>query len=208
VYEELYLKEYNQFRELARLFYSCNLGVSSYFWEARRLLGDSNGFSPRQAFIRAVAGQPPRGYERAVLDRGQAPPDFVASVGAVEADRARRQMLMTSLNTGEGIWDARLERAVPRLAEGVRVERKPVIGEGEFVWGQVVTTPGHPEGTPVSALIARMVSLIDGKSSVGDLLAALSHGLDQDQGNKMRASAVAALRILYVEGAVDEFAGL
>ena len=37
VYQELYLKEYNQFREMARLFYSSNLSAESYFWEARRI---------------------------------------------------------------------------------------------------------------------------------------------------------------------------
>ena len=64
VYQELYMQEYNQFREMARLFYSSNLSSSSYFWEARRLTGRNAAFTPRQAFIRAVAGQPPRGYER------------------------------------------------------------------------------------------------------------------------------------------------
>ena len=64
VYQEMYLKEYNQFREMARLFYSSNLSADSYFWEARRLIDGSTDFSPRQAFIQAVAGQPPQGYER------------------------------------------------------------------------------------------------------------------------------------------------
>ena len=47
VYQEMYLKEYNEFREMARLFYSSNLSVDSYFWEARRLVDGSTGFSPR-----------------------------------------------------------------------------------------------------------------------------------------------------------------
>ena len=59
VYQELYYKEYNQFREMARLFYASNLTSDSYFWEARRITGE-NQFSPRHSFIQAVAGQPPR----------------------------------------------------------------------------------------------------------------------------------------------------
>ena len=77
VYQELYLKEYHHFREMVRLFYSSNRTVDSYFWEARRILerddGEDSGLSPRASFIQAVAGQPARGYERMVLERGAAP---------------------------------------------------------------------------------------------------------------------------------------
>ena len=55
VYQELYYREYNQFREMARLFYSSNLTSDSYFWEARRITGE-NEYTPRQSFIQAVAG--------------------------------------------------------------------------------------------------------------------------------------------------------
>ena len=72
LYQQLYRKEYGHFRELARLFYSSNRAVDSYFWEARRIIGDDDHES-RRSFIRAVAGQAPRGYERAVLDKGHLP---------------------------------------------------------------------------------------------------------------------------------------
>ena len=208
VYQEMYLKEYNQFREMARLFYSSNLSANSYFWEARRLVQGSSNFSPRQAFIRAVAGQPPRGYERAVLDRGQAPTDFVASVNAVEAERAERRVLIANLQNGDGSVEGRFQQAVPKLASGVRVKRKPVVGEGEFVWGYVVTTPGNPEGTPCSGLVAKLVSLIDGRASVQELLTILGEGLDNIQATKIESSALPALEILYVDGAVEALAGL
>ena len=80
---------------MVRLFYSSNRTVESYFWEARRILeGDDekeSGLSPRESFIQAVAGQPPQGYERMVLERGAAPTQFADSVRAVEEDRANRQ---------------------------------------------------------------------------------------------------------------------
>ena len=113
VYQEMYLKEYNQFREMARLFYSSNLSQDSYFWEARHLLEGTSDFSPRHAFIRAVAGQPPRGYERAVLDRGQAPKDFTVSVGAVEEDRAQRRERIAPFQSGSGNIHERLQRGIP-----------------------------------------------------------------------------------------------
>src|SRR5205814_725000 len=72
VYKELYYQQYDHFRELAKLFYSSNRSVDSYFWEARRILGLDESVSPRHAFIQAVAGQPSHGYERAVIDRGEA----------------------------------------------------------------------------------------------------------------------------------------
>ena len=208
VYQEMYLGEYNQFREMARLFYSSNLSVDSYFWEARRLVDGGAEFSPRQAFIRAVAGQPPRGYERAVLDCGLAPPDFVDSVCAVETDRAQRQARVTTLRAGHEGPESLLRRTVPQLAAGVTVARKPVVGQGEFVWGYVVATPGHPEGTPCSTLVASLVSLINGRVSVSELLSRLNEGSDEEQGARIEEAVLGSLRILYVEGAIEELHGL
>ena len=207
VYQEMYLDEYNQFREMARLFYSSNLSVDSYFWEARRLVYGSADFTPRQAFIRAVAGQPPRGYERAVLDRGLAPPEFVASVGEVEADRARRQVEAAKLQSGPDGGDSLLPRLVPRLASGVTVARKPVVGYGEFVWGNVVTTPGHPEGAPCSGLVALLVSLIDGRASVAELMTKFLDGAEEDKRTQIESAVLDSIKILYVEGAIEELHG-
>ena len=205
VYEELYLKEYSHFREMAKLFYSSNRTADSYFWEARRLLGDDAALSPRHSFIQAVAGQPPRGYERAVLERGQAPAEFVESVRAVESDRAARRV---RLKATKARADSPLYNVVPKLAEGVQVQRKPVIGEGEFIWGYVLTTAGHPEGLPCSGLVGRMVSLMDGRATVAEILSTLRPGADETQGAQIAGSALAALEILFVDGTVAELRGL
>ena len=203
VYAELYHQEYSRFREMARLFYSSNRTVDSYFWESRRILDSGDDVTPRQAFINAVAGQPPRGYERAVLDRGVAPREFMAEVKEVESARAKRLALLEGLRAAPD-GRARLRLAAPRLAEGVRVLRKPVAAEGEFVWSDVISTPGHPEGTPCSALVAKMVSLIDGRNSVEDILTKLRREVDENRVLQMEQSALTALGILYVEGAVAE----
>src|SRR3712207_2307311 len=97
-----------------------------------------------------------------------------------------------------------LYAAVPRLAPGVRVERKPVVADGEFVWGQVLTTAGYPEGTPCSAFVATLVSLIDGRTPVAGLLARLCGGMDGALAAQVERTVLSALGILYVDGTIAE----
>ena len=199
VYQELYYKEYNQFREMARLFYASNLTSDSYFWEARRITGE-NQFSPRHSFIQAVAGQPPRGYERAVLDRGEAPAEFVASVRAVEGERAERVQRINGLRSDP--QRNQLLNAVPRLAEGVRVARKPVLAEGEFVWGYSLSAVSQPEGMPCSELVAALVSITDGRTTVSSLVDRLGQGLAQPARAQLEAAVTRTVEILYVDGTI------
>ena len=209
VYKELYYKEYEHFRAMAQLFYSSNRTVESYFWEARRLLGAEAHLSPRHAFIHAVAGQPPRGYERVVLEHGEAPAQFVESVQTVEAERVeRRARLAAVMRSQADITRTPLYRAVPRLAPGVQVQRKPVIAAGEFVWGDVLITAGYPEGVPCSRLVAEMVSRIDGRRSVAALLAELCQSSAATQGGQIATHVLTALQILYVDGTIADLPGV
>ena len=208
VYQELYLKEYHHFREMVRLFYSSNRTVESYFWEARRILegqdGNESGLSARASFIQAVAGQPAQGYERMVLERGTAPTEFAASVRAVEAERERRQAeVATYLDASKGQLPAILS-AKPRLRPGVRVERKPVAGDGVFEWGYALVTEGHPEGLPCSNLVARLVTLLDGQTSVANLLDNLAAEVAPAQQQQLTASIISTIQILYVDGTIAE----
>ena len=199
VYQELYYKEYNQFREMARLFYASNLTSDSYFWEARRITGGEQ-FSPRHSFIQAVAGQPPRGYERAVLDRGEAPAEFIASVRAVERERAERVQFISGLRSDP--QRNQLLNAVPRLSEGVRVARKPVLGEGEFVWGYSLSAVSQPEGMPCSELVAALVSITDGQARVSSLVDRLGQGLDQTTRAQLENAVTRTIEILYIDGTI------
>ena len=199
VYQELYLKEYNQFREMARLFYSSNLSAESYFWEARRIT-NSDEYSPRHSFIQAVAGQPPRGYERVVLDRGQAPEEFIESVRTVETERLARTQWLAALAADP--QRNQILNAVPRLAEGVQVQRKPVLAEGEFVPGQVLNTVSQPEGTPCSPLVAAVIGEIDGQKSVADIVDGMGQHLDQAAHAQLEEAVSRTLEILYVDGTV------
>jgi flavin-dependent dehydrogenase len=208
VYKELYYKEYGHFRNMAQLFYASNRTVDSYFWEARCLLGAEDTLSPRHAFIQAVAGQSPRGYERVVLEHGQAPAEFIMGVRTVEADRAARQARLATASTHTDTTRTALYRAVPRLAAGIEVQRKPVLAAGEFVWGDVLITAAYPEGLPCSRLVAQLVSRIDGRTPVAELLAMLRGAREAQHGAQIDASVLTALQILYVDGTVADLEGL
>ena len=205
VYQDLYYKEYNQFREMARLFYASNLTSDSYFWEARRITGE-NEYTPRQSFIQAVAGQPPRGYERVVLDRGEAPADFVSSVRAVEGERAERVKRIAGLRSDP--QRNQVLNAVPQLADGVRVARRPVLGQGEFVWGYSLSAVSQPEGMPCSELVAALVSMADGKSSVSALVDRLGPGLDRPARTQLEAAVSRTVEILYIDGTIRQLSSL
>ncbi len=201
-YQELYYQQYGHFRELARLFYASNRSVESYFWEARRILGSDGVMSPRLAFIRAAAGQPPKGYERMVLEHGEPPREIADDILAVESDRARRRERVATASR------KRLLSSVPRLKEGAKVERKPVLGEGEFVWGPVLSVPGQLDDTPLSPLVARLLQMLGERTTVSHLLEEICRGLDKGSSSRAAEAAISALQVLYVDGAIDALEGL
>ena len=202
VYTQLYMQQYHQFREMAALFYASNRTSDSYFWEARRITQTSDDVSPREAFIAAVAGQPPQGYERVVLERGEAPPDFVEGVAAVESERDRRDAEMARLI--DAAWPDRspMLDAVPTLAEGVQLARKPVIGDGQFEWGAVMTSTSRPQGAPISMVVAALATRIDGRRTVRALLEDLFEGVPEQQQTQLLPGLLTALRVLYVDGMI------
>ena len=194
-YSQLYLDQYHQFREMAALFYASNRTADSYFWEARRITGDERA-APRRSFIAAVAGQPPQGYERAVLEHGEAPAEFASAVAEVEAERARRRAEMEGVDLG-----ARR----PVLAAGVGLERKPIIGAERFEWGAVVSSAGRPQGAPVSAAVAALVQRLDGRRTAASAVEGLLEGaeLDGEARAETAAGLLRAVAVLYVDGIIE-----
>ena len=89
--------------------------------------------------------------------------------------------------------------------EEARLEGKPIVGEGEFVWGQVIVTPERPEGVPVSDLVALVVAQIDGRCSVGELLDRLGARIPPETLDQLRPGIAQALRLLHVDGVVAGF---
>ena len=198
-YKRLYLQQYSLFRELARLFYASNRTVESYFWEARRILDADDSVPAREAFIRAAAGQPPAGYERVVLDRGQAPEAVAAGIRAIQVERVRRS------EKARAIANAELLRRIPVLTEGMTVEHKPVLGKGEFVKGAVICGPQQAEDVPVSAAVAALAARIDGRTSLGEIASSLAPGSETEVRAKLERVAVDASRILFTEGVIEAF---
>ena len=192
MYEQMYYREYGHFRELARLFYSSNRTADSYFWEARRLLDDDPLLTPRQSFIQLVAGQPARGYERAVLSKGLLPSAFGDSVTAVESERKRRRK--QGLPVGAPL----------RLADGVRLQRQPVLADDRFVWGVGLVTDAHPEGIPCSGLVSHMLAGLDGEDTAEAAIARLCEGMEPEMARQAERAAMQALELLYVDGAITD----
>ena len=122
-YHSLYDKQYQYFRLTAQLFYGTNRSADSYFWEARRILGDDDA-TPRAAFVKVVGGQTPQGYERAVIERGVVPAGLLDEVGRMEAWFQQRKESTEALLRDPSA----LLRAVPTLAAQMRLEEKPVLG--------------------------------------------------------------------------------
>jgi flavin-dependent dehydrogenase len=201
VYKELYYSQYNLFRQLAKLFYSTNRSVESYFWEARRIRGDDESLSPRSAFIRAVAGQPPKGYERAVLARGDVPEALLSGVDELSETRARRKAEFDALVRSQGADGPRLFQSRPQALPGTRIERRAVLGAGEFEWGHVLVSGERPEGSPVSAFIAAIVAECDGQQTVAELIQRTAERTGSTA-EAVAGPAVKALGILYTDGAV------
>ncbi len=195
VYQDLYHTEYNHFRELAALFYASNRTVESYFWESRRILGEPEDEEARKSFVRAVAGQSARGYERAVLSKGALPEEFSSSVRTLESERHDKTR---DFDVGTVIDD------VPVLARGSTVDRRPIFAEGQFQWSDVLVSPQRPEGVPVSPFVASLISDIDGHISVRQIVernAARVSGQSDDDG--IAQAILSTLKILTVDGLIE-----
>lgn len=196
VYQQLYYQQYSHFRELAKLFYSSNLSTDSYFWETRRRFnaGDEN-ISPRAAFVRAVAGQPPRGYERVVLEKGAPPEGFADEVAAIEGARDHRAGEFRELLSNGALGALR-----PCLAPGAVLEEAPVLADLLFERGFVIRTEDRPEGVPLSSAAARLVSLLNGSRTVEEAATILVEGLDDAAARRLATAVASLLQTLHVEG--------
>lgn len=194
-YEALYRKQYNHFYELAKLFYASNRTHDSYFWETRRLL-DKHRYSPRHAFIRAVAGQPPQGYERVVLDKGELPEDFTTSLDEFARVQDTRNETLAAL--GAGLIDAVLE-----LADAAEVVSKALLDQNRFIKAQVLRSAGRPDGVPCSPLVAAIVARIDGRSSCRQIIQSLIDELHTQAGPELEQAVLDTVSILVTEGMLE-----
>ena len=182
LYESLYRKQYDYFHLTAQLFYGTNRSADSYFWEARRILGE-DGTTPREAFVRVVSGQPPQGYERAVIEHGELPPEIEAEVRRRD-DRAERRRRATEAITAEA---GALLRSVPSLPGHVNLEQRRALAGASFQQAfQLVVDSGEQrsEPYPITAVMAACIGQMNGRASLGAIVAKVNrqHNLRSEQG--------------------------
>ena len=182
LYESLYRKQYDYFHLTAQLFYGTNRSADSYFWEARRILGD-DAAAPREAFVRVVSGQPPQGYERAVIEHGVLPPEIEAEVRRRD-DRAERRRRATEAITAEA---GALLRSVPSLPGHVKLEQRRALAGASFQQAfQLVVHSGdrRSEPYPITAVMAACIGHMNGRTTLGDIVSTVNrqHDLRGEQG--------------------------
>ena len=197
VYEDMIRREYSLFRELAQLFYQTNRSVDSYFWEARKILGRGGISTGREAFIKAVSGQSVRGYERAVLEKGELPESFKYALESQQNDRdSRRRELEMYVND----WN----HLVPYLHEDTYVVRKPVLSAGRFEWGLVLHSPERQDDTDCSSFVALLLDLIDGEANMRLISERARDKVNSPDKTVIKEYLKKTVEILYVEGAISK----
>jgi len=179
-YETLYRKQYDYFHLTAQLFYGTNRSADSYFWEARRILADdeADGATPREAFVRVVSGQPPHGYERAVIERGALPAEIASEVGRRDQEAERRRQATAALTAEPG----RLLRAIPSLPSHVKLEPRSRLEGASYqnAYQLVVERSGRrSDPYPVTAVMAVCIELMNGSRTLAEIIRAVDrqHGL-------------------------------
>jgi len=197
VYEDMIRREYSLFRELAQLFYQTNRSVDSYFWEARKILGRGGISTGREAFIKAVSGQSVRGYERAVLEKGELPESFKYALESQQNDRdSRRRELEMYFKD----WN----HLVPYLHEDTYVVRKPVLSAGRFEWGLVLHSPERQDDTDCSSFVALLLDLIDGEANMRLISERVRDKVNSPDKTVINEYLKKTVEILYVEGAISK----
>jgi len=196
-YERIFLEEYSHFRELARLFYSSNRTTDSYFWHARRILGNKDKYDPRSTFIRAVAGQSHLGYERMVLERGQLPKSFHQGMKDYQNELTDRESKLTSLGSY-------ITQTIPCLAPGTSVRRGTVLGDGEFITGTLLYSESRPDGVPCSTLVDNLIRFINGRHTIKEIAYKISTNYDVTVRGEVVNNVLRAIHILYNDGIIAE----
>ena len=203
-YEGEYRRRYGYFHELARLFYGSNAGVDSDFWRERRLDHMDWTDAPRRQFINLVSGHPPAGYERVVIDRGNAPEGFASRLAALEGEQESRRGEAEALaaRTGPRGEPAILD-AKPKLAKATRITRKMVLTNGEYVWGQGLETEAAPYGIPIIPPVAQLLTMLNGKTTVGEAIRRMRASVPREHHAEVQRSVIQTVIAEYASGAIE-----
>ena len=143
-----------------------------------------------------MSGQSVRGYERVALERGELPNEFMSAINLHNEESEKRNAHLLKIQNS-------IQMQVPTLSNEVKLEKKPILSEGEFQWGTVITTPFRKEGVPCSNLVANLLMKIDGKKSLIDIVDDLSRSASESAKEKLLKYSIDTISILYVEGVID-----
>ena len=202
-YRTLYERQYRHFHATAQLFYATNRSSEGYFWEARRILGEDGG-TPRQAFAAIVSGQREAGYERAVIERGEVPPDILHEIRRLERLTDEREAAAEAFEGAEGA--ERLLAWIPTLGNHVKVERKSALRGGQAGQRYVIRAVNAPESAselPLSDLTATAVSEMDRQRTVGEIIRGLQEGASASRAGVVADTICQDIAFLYRAGVVQ-----
>ena len=173
--------------------------VDGYFWEARRLLGQRGRRateSARTAFVRAVAGQSPQGYERIVLARGALPAGVDRAIAEVEADLGRPGGRSCAAS------DRRCSTTSPRSRPTSPSGATQSSHDGRFEWGAVLTSARRTEKVPVSPLVVAVLRAFDGRRTLDEVVDRLA-GADEARSAALRSHLPLLVETMHAEGVLE-----
>jgi hypothetical protein len=178
--------------------------VDSEFWRARRVDSVDWTDAPRQQFINLVSGHPPAGYERVVLDRGSAPEAFTQRIQALEDAQGERRARAVALLAPAGPrGEPALLEVTPRLAKRTKVVRKLVLTDGEYTWGSGLVTETTPYGQPIIPPVAQLISMLDGKTTVGAAVRKMRASVPREHHGELQRSVLQTVVDYYANGAIE-----
>ena len=95
--------------------------------------------------MRVVSGQPPTGYERAVIEHGELPPEIASEVRRRDERADRRRRATEAITSAPGA----LFGAVPSLPAHVKLEQRHALAGATFQQAfQLVVDSGEQRSEP------------------------------------------------------------
>ena len=138
-----------------------------------------------------------RGYERAVLERGDIPQSVLEELESTNSKTKQRESRLNELGSS-------IVESVPVLHSETKVEKKPVLTDRRFEWGTLLYSPDRIEGTACSRFVEVLISDIDGISTLGEISRRLNEKSPGASFDDISRYVEQTIKILYMEGAVSE----
>jgi hypothetical protein len=131
--------------------------------------------------VKVVGGQPPQGYERAVIERGEIPDGILDDVSRMEAHLKEQTAATERLteNNGEDLLNG-----IPVLPSHIRLEQKPILSGSEYkqTFHLVVDSDKNlAHGYPLSPVMAGLIAKMDGSKTMSAIISEFEaeHGVAQ-----------------------------